>query len=890
MLEGVGLVFREAMAGVVGDRPLSFDVTIRIADLKRFFDDPEHRAELTGTVTCPELGSAIPIREGGFQLFVVDARSGVRQLRYFFRFTSAAGDAYFLNGHKDVHDDPGLDVVKDMTCLYTNVYRGESDAAPLYGAGELRFSLTDLPALLASMRIEGADNWAREIAARVAFTSFAWGQLRDEYLDKARLFYDTRYENLVAAGRLQTPSGPAPFFLVSGAHDKGFPWGDGELFWDVLLAVGDGRGGYRRFAITDRVLTGLQLSVTDGVYRYSGLLYALGDDGRISFSQIKKGAPGMAAVRAEISIEFLATANDAVVFPFPLVGSVVRRLSSGIQKQLSEVLPGENAPGISITPHLAAIRSGRIALDGESWQVDPSASSGECERGAFRNLKEPTLLYGYLCAVRPEQRSARVQIQSRTFRNDKQYWVKDKVDAAVGAAIERTASAEIAMLDGACTVKPLAPAGKPEERAAPLRKIGAPIVEVNNDHFPTAVFQRRIVEVQDGSGARCLALEEDMRAMRLEAVGCSRKATVAVMRGEDKLQTLGCALEAARFDDVIEEKLRASGNERSRFSIAIKPNFMFAYDKRDRSTYTDPELVGHLVRRLRARGFASVRVVEAQSTYGQYFDKRSVREMAEYLGYDGRDGYEIVDMTLDADEQRNLGPSLGMHPVSRAWRDADFRISFAKNKTHAYAYYSLTLKNIYGALPLANKFLEYHCRRDIYHTTMEYLSAFPVHFGLVDGWLSADGPFGVFAEPAPNETRTIIAGGDLVAVDWVGASKMGIDPMLSKHMDLAVGLFGKPEIDLIGDASPYRPWLNVPMVLTLAAREGMDAEYSFGNLLYSVAAQMDETHFRHTSDEWYIKLMRQATVPLRRAFFLRTGEEPSAANRFFSRLFFHLGY
>ena len=51
------------------------------------------------------------------------------------------------------------------------------------------------------------------------------------------------------------------------------------------------------------------------------------------------------------------------------------------------------------------------------------------------------------------------------------------------------------MQDGAFTVSPLPPAGRPEDRAAPLQKIGAPIVEVNNDHYPTAVFQRRIVEV-----------------------------------------------------------------------------------------------------------------------------------------------------------------------------------------------------------------------------------------------------------------------------------------------------------------------------------------------------------------------------------------------------------
>ncbi|MBS1857227.1 MAG: DUF362 domain-containing protein [Acidobacteria bacterium] len=889
-LEGVGLAFQEAMSGAVGGRPLSFNVSIRIPDLARFFDEPEHRAELTGTVTCPDLGGTVPVSGGGFQLFVVDAASGIRQLRYSFRFTGGDGKPYYLHGHKDVHDDPGFDVVKDMTCLFTNVYAGESDAAPLYASGQLEFGLTDLPALLASFEVEGAEDWTQDLAARVAFASFAWGQLRDEYLDKVRLFYDTRYENLTIAGRLRTSAGGAPFFLVSGVHDKGFPWGDGELFWDVLLVVGDGAGGWRRFAITDRVLPGLSLNIRDGAYRYAGPLYAIRDGCAASFSEMKQGAPRLTKLLADISINFTAAARDAVSFPFALVDPVVRRLSSGLQQKLHEALPGETLPGIFITPHLVAIKSGRITVDSESWEVDPAASSGECERGSFRNVKEPTLLYGYLCAPRPESRSACVQIQSRTFRNDKEYWVKDRADAMVGAAIERTASVEVRLTGSGCEVKPLPPAGKPQEQAAPLRQIGAPIVEVNNDHFPTAVFQRRIVEVEDAGGARCLALEEDTRALRLEAVNCGRKCAVAAIRGEDKLRTLDAVLEGARFDEAVEEKLRASGKERTRFSIAIKPNFMFAYDKHDPSTYTDPELVGHLAGRLRARGFACVRVVEAQSTYGEFFDKRGVKEMADYLGYDGSAGYEVVDMTLDADEKRNLGPHLGVHPVSRVWREADFRVSFAKNKTHAYSFYTLTLKNIYGALPLANKFKEYHCDRDIYHTTMEYLAAFPVDFGLVDAWLSADGPFGVFAAPVPNETRTIIGGADLVAVDWVGASKMGIDPMLSRHMELAVGLFGKPAIELTGDGNPYRPWLNVPLVLTAAAHGGMDAEYDFGNLLYSVAAQMDETHFHHKSNEWHIKLLREVTVPLRRTFFLRTGEEPSAANRFFSKLFYHLGF
>ncbi|MHC4534551.1 MAG: DUF362 domain-containing protein [Planctomycetota bacterium] len=356
------------------------------------------------------------------------------------------------------------------------------------------------------------------------------------------------------------------------------------------------------------------------------------------------------------------------------------------------------------------------------------------------------------------------------------------------------------------------------------------------------------------------------------------------------MHRLRMALEKTGFDKLVEDRLAASNKSRADFSIVIKPNFMFAYNKRDHSTYTDPELVGHLVKRLRQAGFERIAVVEAQSTYGEYFDRRSVREMAEYLNFKENVGYKVVDMTEDAQERQHFGSHLGNHPVSAIWRDADFRISFAKNKTHAYAYYTLTLKNIYGALPLANKFKEYHCARDIYHTAIEYLTAFPVHFGLVDAYLSADGPFGIFADTCPNPTHTIIAGSDLVAVDWVAATKMGIYPLISQYMSLAVKALGKPEIQLVGDASMYRPWLNVPETLTLFTHKGVDANYYFGNLMYTSCAHMDKTHFTHKSRAIHIRLLRKLTIPIRNTFFVRTNENPTWANRLANWLFYKLGY
>ncbi len=918
ILEGVGLQFDESMSGWLGvgesdprrgaargeqaGTSIRFDVRIAIDDLSRFLNVSDHRAQLSGTVTCSSLGGPYPIRDGRFNLFSLDPASGMREMVYAFGFTDAAGTAYFLRGHKEIHDDPGkVDVVEDMTRLFTVIYRGEDDQSPVYGASELRFKLSDGPSLIASMKVVGQVSVWQKAAAYSAFASFAYGALRTEYLQDIRLVYDTQYENLVLSGVVDGQGRRRPFFLVSGAHERGFPWGDGETFWDVLLVIGDAESGYERYCVTDRVLEGLRLDVEHGTYRYRGPLFAIGNGHSMSFSQMHDGTASHPTHHAELDITFDAHPYGSVSFPFPVMSKLLGKLSAPLTATLRQILSSAQPLGMHIAPHTVAVRSGRLAItrsggeglpedEVDQYEVDAAQTFGEAERSVFRNVKEPTLLYGYICAVRPERRAARVQIHTRTLRNERQRWAKDRLDAWLGAVIQRASSAEMLMEGGELTVTTLGRRGDDQSADSLFVKVGDPVVEVNNDHFPTAVFQRRIVVVRDPSGAECLALEEDMTRMRLEAIGSDRKATVASIAGKDKLAALDRVLDETGFDALVKERLAATGKATADCSVVIKPNFMFAYNRDDVSTFTDPELVADLAGRLRRLGVERVSVVEAQSTYGEYFEGRGVCDVAEYLGYDGSGGYEIIDMTEDVVERRHLGPHLGDHPISRAWRDADFRISFAKNKTHAYAYYTLTLKNIYGALPLADKFKEYHCDRGIYHTTIEYLSAFPVHFGLVDAYLSADGPFGIFADPRPNRTHTIIGGDDLVAVDWVAATKMGIDPMISEYMKLAVEEFGKPEIRLVGDGNPYRPWLNVPVALTLFTHKGLDADYHFGNLLYSACAQMDETRFPHKSRALHIRALRRLTVPLRQTFFVRTGENPSLANRAASWLFYRLGY
>jgi len=919
ILEGVGLQFEESMSGYLGvdetdpgkgaeigkerKTPIRFDVQIFITDLSRFIKLSDQQADLSGTVTFESLGGTFTIRDGRFNLFTLDPSTGMRQMVYVFKFTAADSQTYFLYGHKEIYDDRGqFDLLEDMTRLFTTIYRGEDDQAPIYGAGILSFKLMDAPSMMASMKVVGAASIWQEVAAYTAFSSFAYGALRDEYLKDIRLFYDTQYENLVLSGMLQGEDGPKPFFLVSGVHDKGFPWGDGETFWDVMLAIDDGNGGYTKYCITDRVLEGLHLDVERGTYRYHGPIFALEDGYSASFSEMRSGSEHLTEHEVNFEINFKAEHYEPVSFPFEVPGKLAKKMSASLAKTLREALPSEHPLGVQITAHTVVVREGKFLIkkrrentngetSSEKLQIDADRTFGEAERSTFRNIKEPTMLYGYICALRPESRSARVQIHTDTLRNEREHWIKDQLDKSIGSIVSRTASREMLMEGGKLKVRQLGRQGEEAAEGNLFVKVGTPVIEINNDHFPTAVFQRCIIMVRDPSGEQCLALEEDMELMRLEAMNSDKKVTVAAIKNEEnKFDALDRVLDETGFDELVKEKLAATGKTKAVFSIVIKPNFMFAYNKRDRTTFTDPELVGHLVKRLRAAGFEKIAVVEAQSTYGEYFDKRSVEEMAQYLGFDGAADYEIVDMTKDALDRQQFGPYLGNHPVSRRWRDADFRISFAKNKTHAYSYYTLTIKNIYGALPLANKFKEYHCDRDIYHTTMEYLTVFPVHFGLVDAYESADGPFGIFADTRPNRTHTIIGGADLVAVDWVGASKMGIDPMISKYMRLAVETFGKPEINLIGDRRQYRPWLNVPEALTLFTHKGLDAEYHFGNLFYTATAEMDKEQFQHKDKALHIRLLRKLTLPLRRMFFVRTGENPSLGNRIASWVLYKLGH
>ncbi|MCZ6691311.1 MAG: DUF362 domain-containing protein [Planctomycetota bacterium] len=366
-------------------------------------------------------------------------------------------------------------------------------------------------------------------------------------------------------------------------------------------------------------------------------------------------------------------------------------------------------------------------------------------------------------------------------------------------------------------------------------------------------------------------MAEDVRDLNLPSV-------VAVVRNPDKLEAFDEMLEVGQFFETVEAVRRKSGKSKEDFLIALKPNFMMTIRIEDPPVvYTDPVLVERWIAKLAEAGYPRVCVVEAQNVYSLWYKNRSVNHVARVIGLKGH-GYEVRDLT---NEQFpfDYGGILGQHFVGETWRDADFRISFAKNKTHDVSRCTLVLKNTYGCLPAKNKFSEYHRKREVDECTIQALKHFPIHFGAIDATWSLDGPLGykegfdvlkdaegnVICEGNIHHTETVIGGRDYLAVEHTGMTKMGLDPQKdTRFYKLAKDAFGERPFEVVGDLTRYDGWLNVGSGAADALDIGEEIPV-MSHFLGESMAHVDTALFPSRSNTWVRKLMHRVG----RWFFLK---------------------
>ena len=328
------------------------------------------------------------------------------------------------------------------------------------------------------------------------------------------------------------------------------------------------------------------------------------------------------------------------------------------------------------------------------------------------------------------------------------------------------------------------------------------------------------------------------------------ESVIASVKDDDKLRALQEVMEYSNFFDNLDESFKKSGKDKNTFTIVIKSNFMVFLTKKDPSSYTDPELIDFLVGKLLERGYTRICVVESQNVLGKWYTNRDVKTVALACGYKSKN-YTLIDLTLDAIPHKFNG-QLGQHYIGKTWKEADYRISFAKNKTHPANKYTLATKNVFGVTTCENKYYEYHKLREWDTTTIDILKEFPVQFGFIDAFISADGAFGFRGDKTPEYTKTIIGGNNILAVDWVGSLKMGLDPLGSVLMKKMVEEYGRPVFTLYGNDEPYEDWDNIPFMLD-KFDDAVEESYCTHSFLTHLIMFEPDTIFKEKCSDFFKK-------------------------------------
>lgn len=295
---------------------------------------------------------------------------------------------------------------------------------------------------------------------------------------------------------------------------------------------------------------------------------------------------------------------------------------------------------------------------------------------------------------------------------------------------------------------------------------------------------------------------------------------VVVATGEDKLAVLERVIEAGGLWEGLIAAAQQAGAEAADLAVLIKPDL--ALFDRAAPTFTDPELVEHLIDQLHDHGYTRVVVAAGQDDASLWLENREPLVLADLAGYRfvtevGR-SYDVLDLGEDlVATAAPPGSAIHGRQLARAWVEAGYRIGFAKSKTDEAELYSLGVRNVYDVLPLAaaeRKGLRF-AAPDV---CSELLRATPLHFAIIDAFVSNHGDAGS-REAHPLPTHTLFASTDPLLCDWAAALKMGVDPYGSPTAARALHVIGLPEPHAIeGDLTPYQGWIPVDPWLAEATR------------------------------------------------------------------------
>ena len=314
------------------------------------------------------------------------------------------------------------------------------------------------------------------------------------------------------------------------------------------------------------------------------------------------------------------------------------------------------------------------------------------------------------------------------------------------------------------------------------------IREVGEEFLPRE--QRRITDTENpiGSGQCVRVLKSDRQA--------------------DKRTLFRRLLEECGLRDAIRQRAEFLNLPIEQLKIAIKPTFMLGYHRKDLSPLTDIVLLDDLAAYLRSPGCSDIAVVEGRNIYDHFFQHRSVSDVADYFGI-GSGNYRIVDSEEDQ-VQHQYSRGMAQYTIAKTWRDADFRISFPKLRSHPIEMALLCVGNIEWVGGRCDEYLFLERQADRATAVMMLLNDFPPHFGIIDAFENIpDGLVGVMGCRKPIHPLRFYAGPDALAVDTVALRHIGVEQFESSSLLRSTAQwFGGATnlIEVVGEVSPIESW------------------------------------------------------------------------------------
>jgi hypothetical protein len=171
-----------AQRGESAGTTMTLEVAVEIHDLDRFVREVDHTGPLCGYVTFDGSGGRLPVAGGTFNVFAPApvGRPDDRVCAYDLSF----GDdrrPYRLSGRRELRDDPGIDVWRDLSTMFVTLHDGTDPDDPAIGAGVLRADAGDLRRTITSVHVVGADSLAERIDTAADFGRFVLGRLWETY-------------------------------------------------------------------------------------------------------------------------------------------------------------------------------------------------------------------------------------------------------------------------------------------------------------------------------------------------------------------------------------------------------------------------------------------------------------------------------------------------------------------------------------------------------------------------------------------------------------------------------------------------------------------------------------------------------------------------------------